>query len=123
MTGHGLKTDVVRRSTALCGAGHCKRLALFLLASSLQLAAVFPLGALEISCHIHPPLEKREGGTRATTLGPFDTEAVCESLRRRMFGDGGRCHCAPGFTSFPLKRYRRERGPGSGGPREEPPLP
>jgi hypothetical protein len=55
-------------------------------------------------CHIHPPADEKtaaiatapKGGV--ATIGPFDSIAACEAERRRLFGAGGRCHCAAGFT-------------------------
>ena len=49
-----------------------------------------------VDCHIHPP-----GSTPAKPvglIGPFESPAVCERERQRLFGPDGRCHCSADFS-------------------------
>jgi hypothetical protein len=79
--------------------------------------------ALRITCHIHPPPREPNGSAPATTLGPFATEASCETARRQLLGEAGRCHCAPGFGSPLSPGAARARAPLSGGGPNDQPLP
>ena len=93
------------------------RLALHLLALS-SLVITTPAWALEMSCHIHAPAQNGGSANRVVS-GRYESEEVCELLRQRRFGTGGRCHCVYGFTSpvFPGKQSNAPSIPGESGER------
>jgi hypothetical protein len=73
------------------------------LPGSALLLAISAAAAPAARCHIHPPADETAATAMASnggvaTIGPFDSIAACEAERHQLFGAGGRCHCAAGFT-------------------------